>query len=662
MKKTLIALALVLALILSCMGGSLAETNLSLKVSDHFTNRDLSGEWKEKDAQSIALSESLTITKAGVYVLSGTLEDGTIIVNAGKDDNVQLVLNGVNITSSSSAAILVENAHKVFITLPEGTENVLASTGFDESSGVDAAIYARDDIVFNGKGSLTVTSAKHGILGKDDVKFASGTYVINAEGRGIDAKQGVAVADGSFTIVSQKDAIRSRDKNEAEKGYVLILGGTFDLTVGGGSSNGAVHTDDMFTGGRGGWRMATADADTDSMKGVKATGAITIAGGSLTIDSADDALHANSDVTIYGGSLTISTGDDAIHADSALTIEDGEINILKSYEGLEAAAITINGGNVTLISEDDGMNSSGGNDSSGFGWNDMFANDGSSIVINGGNVHVNASGDGIDSNGDLTVNGGVLVVSGPTNAYNGALDANGSLTVNGGTVIAAGAVGMAETFGSASTQVSFLTNLSGAAGSEITVTDANGNVILSATVEKNFSCVVVSSPDLKVGETYSVTAGSGTVSVTVNSVSNGSGGGFGGSFGGRNGNNGGRGGRDQQQPQTTPETQNETPEPDAASTAAPDPQGGNSGMTPPDGMQPDQGGFPGGQGDDFGGSFGGPGGQDDGFGGSNGGPGGQDDGFGGRQGGPGGQDDGFGDSFGGQGGGFEGTLDGGGIL
>ena len=615
-------------MVLSCVGGSVAESTVSLKVSDHFTNRDLSGEWKEKDAQTITLSESVTITKAGVYVLSGTLADGTITVNAGKDDNVQLVLNGVNITSSTSAAILVENAHKVFVTLAEGTENYLTSTGFDESGDVDAAVFARDDIVFNGKGSLTVTSAKHGILGKDDVKFASGTYVITAEGRGIDAKQGVAVADGSFTIVSSKDAIRSKNSSKAEEGYVLILGGTFDLTVGGGSSNGAVHTDEMFVG-RGGWGTATADADTDSMKGIKATGVITIAGGALTIDSADDALHANSGVTIYGGSLILSTGDDAMHADSDLTINDGEINILKSYEGLEAAAITINGGNVTLTSEDDGMNSSGGNDSSGFGWNDMFANDGSSITINGGNVHVNASGDGIDSNGDLTVNGGVLVVSGPTNAYNGALDANGSLTVNGGTVIAAGAVGMAETFGSASTQVSFLTNLSGAAGSEIVVKDADGNVVLSGTVEKNFSCVVISSPDLKVGDTYTVTGGSGTVTVTVNSVSNGSGGGFGGGFGGSNGgrNDGGRG-RDQQQPQATPETQNQS-DPDATSTATPGQQGG--------------------QDDGFGGSQGGPGGQGDDFGGSQGGPGGQNDEFGGSQGGPGGQDGGFEGSFGGGG-------------
>lgn len=573
MRKILIALTLAFTLAVSAAGCSLAETAVSTDVNDYFTKRDLSGEWKEKKAKTIELSSSVTISEAGVYLLSGTLADGTVTVNVGSEDNVQLVLSGANITSSNSAAILVENAHKVFVTLAEGTENVLTSTGFDESSDVDAALYARDDIVFNGTGSLTIVSAKHGILGKDDVKFASGVYTITAQGRGIDAKEGLAVAGGSFTIVSQKDAIRSQDSNEAEKGYVFIAGGVFDLTVGGGSANGAVHTDEMFTGGRGGWSAATANTETDSMKGIKASGALTISGGSLTIDAADDALHSDTGVTIYGGSVTISTGDDAIHADSELTVNGGKIAILKSYEGLEAAAITINDGSVFLVSSDDGMNSSGGNDSSGFGWNDMFANDGSSIVINGGNVHVNASGDGIDSNGDLTVNGGTVVVSGPTNAYNGALDANGSLAVNGGTVIAAGAVGMAETFGSASTQVSFLTNLSGAAGSEIVVKDANGNVILSGTVEKNFSCVVISSPDLQVGETYTVSAGSNSVSVTVSAVSSGGNGGFGGGPGGGfGGSSGGRGGRNRQ-PQATPDTQNGTPDPNATFSAAPNGQG-----------------------------------------------------------------------------------------
>ena len=167
------------------------------------------------------------------------------------------------------------------------------------------------------------------------------------------------------------------------------------------------------------------------------------------------------------------------------------------------------------------------NDGSGWGRNDMFSSDGSLILISGGTLYVSAQGDGIDSNGDLTVTGGVIVVSGPTGSGNGALDKNGTATITGGTVIAAGSSGMAETFGNASTQPSSLVYLSGQAG-EIRVTDQSGNVILSGTVEKSFQTVVVSSPDLVAGQTYTLSCGSASTTFTAGTSS-----GYGnGSFGG----------------------------------------------------------------------------------------------------------------------------------
>lgn len=550
MKKSFLCALLALTLILPAV--SLGETvQAGVNLSDYFSKRDLSGEWDGKSAVEMTLTESVTITEAGVYILSGTIENGTVTVSAGKDDKVQLVLNNVSIACASSAAILVENADKVFITLPEGTENRLVSTGFDENSSVDAAVFARDDVIFNGKGTLAIESAKHGVVGKNDVKITGGTYTITAQNRGIYADDSVCVADGSVTIVSGKEAIVAKNEKEAEKGFILVGGGALNLTAGGGADNGKTHIDDMFMG-RGGWNntASASSQDDDSGKGLKATGRVMLAGGTVVIDAADDAVHSDTKVVIYdGASLTVSSGDDAIHSDDVLTIEGGTIRILKSYEGLEAVAITINGGDISLTASDDGMNSAGGNDGSGWGRNDMFANDGSSITINGGSVYVNAAGDGIDANGDVTVNGGTVVVSGPTNSMNGALDANGSLTVNGGTVIAAGAVGMAETFGSASTQVSFLTNLSGGENSQITVTDESGQVILSAAVEKSFSCVVVSSPELKVGETYTVSSGTSSVTVTVSATSSGGSGDFGGGQGGGFGpSGGGPGGGSNQRP------------------------------------------------------------------------------------------------------------------
>ena len=538
MKKTFLCLLFSFALLLTGCFSSTAEE--SLKADDYFTSRDLSGQWDEKEAENISLEGSLTIEKAGVYVLSGEME-GTVTVNAGDQDKVQLVLSGVSISSSASAAILVENADKVFITLAEGTENELTCTGFDASSDVDGAVFSRDDIVFNGTGRLTIVSQGHGIVGKDDVKFAGGEYSVTAQGRGIDANDSVRIAGGSFTIVSEKDCIRAKNEEDADKGYVVIFGGSFSLTAGGGAVNGETHTDSMFFG-RGQRYASTAAAaqdSTESKKGVKANNWVAILDGEFILDTADDALHTDGDLTVSGGNFTISTGDDGMHANNALTISGGEIRILSSYEGLEASSVTIQGGQITLTASDDGINAAGGNDGSGWGFNDMFSSDGSSILISGGTLYIDAEGDGIDSNGNLTVTGGTIIVSGPTNSGNGALDYNGTASISGGTFIAAGAMGMAETFGAASTQPSALVSISGQGGSEITVKDENGAVILSGTVGKSFQSVVVSCPEMQVGKTYTVAAGGASATLTLSSVSGGGNGGMGGFGGGRNGGQGG---------------------------------------------------------------------------------------------------------------------------
>ena len=543
MKKLFryIAWTLCMALALIAPGAALAET-AAPALSEYFTDRDLSGEWSDAEAIEISLEGAsaqcasgavaidggtVTISAAGTYVLSGALEDGSIVVNVDSADKVQLVLNGVSITSSDSAAILVENADKVFITLAEGTENVLSNGGsFGGEDGVDAVIFARDDIAFNGTGALTINSpVGHGIVGKDDVKFASGSYVITAAGRGIDANDSVRIASGSFVIEAGKDGIRAKNDEDTSKGYVVIFDGSFKITTGGGAENGATHTDGMM--GFGGQAASADEGNSTSAKGIKASGNLSIYGGTFDIDSADDAFHSDADMTIAGGSFAAASGDDGFHANDALLISGGEINISRSYEGLEGHTITVTGGSISLVASDDGMNAAGGNDGSGYGFYDMFASDSDArILISGGTIYVNASGDGIDSNGDLVVSGGTIVVSGPTNSGNGALDCDGNAAITGGTLIATGAAGMAENFGGASTQVSILASLSGQAG-EISVRDSSGNVLLSGTVEKNFECVVVSSPDLVVGETYTIASNSSSTEIAVSSTITGSGMGMG---------------------------------------------------------------------------------------------------------------------------------------
>ncbi|MBQ8082000.1 MAG: carbohydrate-binding domain-containing protein [Clostridia bacterium] len=545
--KKLWTILMICALALSACSVSNAE---EISLSDYFSDRDLSGAWDAGETSAIDLNgqTAVSITEAGVYVLSGDMQ-GTVTVSADDNAKVQLVLNGVSITAENNAAIYVEKADKVFITLAEGTQNTLSSTSFDESTNIDGVIFSKEDLTLNGSGSLTVVSANHGIVGKDDLKVTGGTYAITAEGRGIDANDSVRIADGSFTVVSGRDAIRAKSEDEG-KGYVLIAGGAFDLTVNGGAANGEAHTDDWRGFGRGGWNQYSSNTDAEdtssSAKGIKAKQRLILLDGDIAVNSSDDAFHTDGDLTVYGGNITIQSGDDGMHADNALTINGGTIQITESYEGLEAAAITINDGDIRVRASDDGVNSSGGNDGSGFGRNDMFASDGSSITVNGGTLYVNADGDGIDANGDLTVNGGTVVVSGSTNSGNSALDYNGTGSVNGGTVVAAGAYGMAETFGSASTQVSFMANLTGGAGT-ITVTDANGKVLLTGDVEKNYQCVVISSPELQIGETYTVSNDTGSVQVTVSAVANGSSGnwGVGGGHGGWN--------RQQQAPDSMPQ-------------------------------------------------------------------------------------------------------------
>ena len=531
MKKIFaVIIALMIALAALPVYAVDAEDAASLNIDDYFSKRDLAGTWS--DAVTLDLSGDVTITQAGTYLLTGSAA-ATVTVNAGDEDKVQLVLQNVTLTPASGAAILVENADKVFITLAEGSVNTLTCNAFDESADIDGAIFSRDDIVLNGTGTLIITSAAHGIVGKDDVKIASGTCQITAEGRGITGNDSVRIADGDITIVSGKDGIRAKNEEDETKGYVVIFGGTLNITAGGGSGNAAAHTGAMMGMGRGGWSSwntrTAADTESASTKGIKSTGSLTVAGGSITLNTADDALHSNTDLTVLGGALTIAAGDDGMHADEDLLIAGGKVVISQSYEGVEATTITISGSDVTVYASDDGLNAAGGSDSSGYGWNDMFASqEGVEIRISGGSLYVNASGDGIDSNGDLTVTGGAIVVSGPTNSGNGALDKNGAAAITGGTIIAAGATGMAESFDSTSTQGFALVSLNGQAG-EIVVKDASGNTILTGTVEKSFQCVVISSPDLVSGQTYTVSCGSASATFTAGTAASG---GWGNGFGG----------------------------------------------------------------------------------------------------------------------------------
>ena len=559
------------------------DVDFSQTDPDMFTERDNKADYDDSKAVTIQLNgttatassdsvkisgSTVQITEEATYVISGELTDGMIVVNAKDTAKLQLVFNGVSITSKTSAALYILEADKVFVTLAEGTTNTLTNGGSFvaiDDNNIDGALFSKQDLTLNGKGSLTVTSpAGHGIVCKDDLVVTDGTYAVNSSSHGLDANDSVRIANANFTIDAGKDAIHCENTEDAAKGFIYISsgsikaeaegdgfaasaylqieGGEIDLLIGGGAQNGDKASSGNYGGfmggGPGGMRpggsqgsSTTTTEDTVSMKGLKAANSLLISGGTFKIDSADDSIHSNVSVIINGGTFTLASGDDAIHAEDTLTITSGKIDISKSYEGLEALHIKINGGDIKLVASDDGLNAAGGTDLSGTegGRDGMFggghgggrpggmgggpggmSSGNGSIVISGGNLYVKASGDGIDANGTLEITGGYTVVCGPTQGDTATLDYDRSATITGGTFIGTGASGMAQTFSDSEQGVVAVSVGNQAAGTKIVLKDQSGNVIIEHSPELNFAVVILSSPDIKKGETYAITVGSGS--------------------------------------------------------------------------------------------------------------------------------------------------------
>lgn len=593
-RRKIFSLLLILTLLMSGCGSQKSEESISensdtqsteeessnsnVSVIDMFTDRDyrtdydeansviieLNGNSASCDSNTVEISGStVTIKDEGTYILRGTLDDGMIIVDANEKDKPQLVFDGVDINSETSAPLYILEGDKVFVTLAEGSENTLSNGGTFESiddNNIDGAIFSKQDLTLNGNGTLTINSpAGHGIVCKDDLVFTSGTYVVNSASHGLDANDSVRCTNATITVSAGKDAIHAENSDDTSLGfiyvangtynlsgegdgmdagaYILIDDGTFDIISGGGSENATKQTSDSwggFMGGRAENRpgemtkpgtqsqstkeqsIDTAEDSEDSstsIKGVKATGDLTINGGTFTIDTADDAVHSNANATINGGTFEIAAGDDGVHADETLTIIDTNMNISESYEGLEALHIEVSGGNISLVASDDGLNAAGGTDQSGMTGprgQDQFGGGSSSngsILISGGTLYINASGDGLDANGTLEISGGMTTVCGPTQGDTATLDYDVSGVITGGTFIGTGASSMAQTFSDSEQGVIAVSVGNQAAGTEITLTDSQGNVVITHAPELSFGVVIFSSPDIVKGETYTITVG-----------------------------------------------------------------------------------------------------------------------------------------------------------
>jgi hypothetical protein len=541
---------------------SASTSNMEIDTSDMFSDQDKEVGYEETESVSIQLADDasfcdsdavsiteniLTIKEEGTYVLSGSLSEGMVIVDAEDTDKIHLVLNGVSISNSQSAALYIRSADKVFVTVASGTENTMENSGtytaIDENN-IDAAIFSKSDLTFNGEGTLTVIAQEgHGIVSKDDLVFTSGSYEITSASHGISGKDSVRIANGSYNIAAGKDGIHAENTEDTSAGFVYLAGGTFDITSqqDGISASAWLQAEDgtytILTGAgsasvqsqNGGEgdpmeQMPQEEEDTASIKGMKAAAQLVLKGGTYTIDAQEDTLHSNGNLAVSGGTYTLASGDDGVHADSNVTISGGSIDITKSYEGIEGLSIDITDGEISVLATDDGMNAAGGNDSSGVkgpgpGGDQFAATEGAYIHIAGGVLHIDASGDGIDSNGDITVSGGETYLSGPTNGGNGTLDYSGSAAVTGGIFASSGSSGMAQNFDSSSTQGTIMINVdTQEADTDIVLLNSSGSEILSWAAEKEYSSIIVSCPEIKEGEAYTIKAGTIEQSIAMDSI------------------------------------------------------------------------------------------------------------------------------------------------
>ncbi len=554
---------------------------ISIADDDYYTNYadgtivkvSLNGETAEAKSNNVEIADGdVKILAGGVYILSGSLSDGSVIVDSGDGAEVRIVLNGVNITSSDFSAIYVKQAEKTVISLAPNTENVLTdASSYNEEKTEDgkpsACLYSKDDLTINGTGKLTINgNYADGIKANDVLKITEADIEVNAVDEGINANDYIAAIDANIDITSGGDAVRC-EHEDSGKGFIVCesaaltvtSGGdgiyassalylndtTAQITSGGGSENASKSGSGFDGGGQGGMGggfggmrsgmdggfdggQGSETDDTASTKAIKAGTNIVINGGSFNLNSSDDSLHSDGDLSIEGGTFTISAGDDAVHAEANLTVNPESMNITKCYEGLEGAYITINGGDIDIVSDDDGINASGSGNSGmgmmrgGMDGEEKTSEDDIWVTVNGGHIRIETSGDGLDSNASAAINGGYLEIYGPENSGNGSIDVGDGgyvLIMNGGTLLAAGSSGMAEQPSESSPQQSLVFYLDETyqAGSAIQVTDSSGNEIISGTSSKSFDWICVSAETLVENETYTLLIDGNAVSeITAN--------------------------------------------------------------------------------------------------------------------------------------------------
>ena len=525
---------------------SSVSTEINIDEMDlDYTKRDKDASYNESIATHIVLTESsaavsgegaavegstVTVSQAGTYVISGSLDEGQLIVDTSDEDKVQLVLVGVTIHNEEGPAIYIKNADKTFVTLAEGSTNTLSDGSeyvLEENSDEPyATLFSKDDLTINGSGTLVIQgNYRHGICSKDDLVITGGNIQVTASEDALRGRDCVKILDGTFNLESGQDAIKSNNDEDGTKGFVSVDGGTFTINAG----DDAVHAESVLFVNNG---TINVEACSEGYEAEQ----IYINGANTHIVASDDALNAAARNSSQGDSRAMEEGvldirggsqADAGHAGASGGTVGGTAPSASADDDVKGAAGdsmqggAMNGNNfssTTTIPQSVQPGEPGGtapnnsaNTEAQGGMNEApeAGNDASCLIqINGGYTVLDASGDGVDSNGSVEITGGVLLVSGPTSDGDGAFDYDKSATISGGTVIMVGSSGMAQSFTSG-TQA--FANVSGKAGDSLAICDNEGNVIASFTASKSFATVLVSCPSFTEGSEYSLVV-SGTVS------------------------------------------------------------------------------------------------------------------------------------------------------
>ncbi len=416
---------------------------------------------------------TVTITAAGTYRLSGSLSDGQVAVAAGEEDVVRVILDGAELASSTGSPFVVTSANEVLVYLADGSTNTLTDAKTYADTGDDApnaALYSMEDLTIAGTGALTVNgNAFDGIVSKDGLVLAAGNVTVQSADDGIKGKDYVVLAGGRYNITAGGDGVKATNDEDEDRGWLTVYGG--DLAVASGDD------------------------------GVKAETLLTVHNGTVTVSDSVEGMEA-AHITINGGTIDITASDDGVNAAGGTSTNTGD----------EAAAA--GGGAPPAMGEMPAGEMPGGGipggpmGGAGGPGGEMAVGD-YSVTVTGGTLTINAEGDGLDSNGDAVFSGGTVVVHGPTNNGNGALDVNGTLSVNGGTVIAVGSAGMAQTPADSSTQsgVQFTFDSTVRAGTLVRIARADGTVVQSFTTQKDIASLIYSSDQISDGETCTVYTG-----------------------------------------------------------------------------------------------------------------------------------------------------------